>query len=225
MLDSPLSTATPAAEPIAHPPDPTPAAPAPAPAPTFTYKVSEAHLEVEVTQTHRAGDDFYKLGGSLELPLDPAGRYDVTQLEGAMASLTIVAARIEGMVSQAWLVKQETLRAERARAAMTAQLSAAMQSICVPPTEMQAALVEFFGGVPASPVDCRTTLAKITAMRSAADRPAGWRWRVPAPAQENGGARTQAGHAWGQAGGTTGCGKCGGIRRHRNGPWPAVTLM
>jgi hypothetical protein len=177
MLDSPLSTAAPAAEPIAHPPDPTPAAPAPAP--TFTYKVSEAHLEVEVTQTHRAGDDFYKLGGSLELPLDPAGRYDVTQLEGAMASLTIVAARIEGMVSQAWLVKQETLRAERARAAMTAQLSAAMQSICVPPTEMQAALVEFFGGVPASPVDCRTTLAKITAMRSAADRPAGWRWGVP----------------------------------------------
>jgi hypothetical protein len=163
-------------------PAPTPvavAAPAAALSPTLTYKISEAHLQVEVSATHREGDDYYKVGGALELPLDAAGRYDVAQLEGALASFTVIAARLEGMVSQAWMVKQQTLRAERARAALTARLKTAMQSICVPAADMQAALLEFFGGVPVTPADCELTLAKIAAMRAAAKRPEGWRWQMP----------------------------------------------
>jgi hypothetical protein len=153
-------------------------------APTITYKVSDAHLEVEVAQTHREGEDFYKLGGGLELPLGPDGRYDPAQLEGALAALTVVAARIENVVSQAWLSKRQQLRADRARTALTVKLRDAMQSICVPPAEMEAALLEFFGGMPESHADYQVTLGKIAAMRIGTDRPTGWRWALPAPSRK-----------------------------------------
>jgi hypothetical protein len=146
----------------------------------LTLKVSETRLQVEVSQTVKEGDNYYKLGGTLELPLDAAGRYDVVQLEGALASFTVVTARLTGLISQAWQVKQRTLRAERQRQQLTAKLAAALQALGVPTTDMEAALVEFFGGRPASPVEGQTTLAKVIALHNTAERPAGWRWRVPA---------------------------------------------
>jgi len=151
--------------------------------PTLTLKVNEARLQVEVSQTVKEGDDYYKLGGTLELPLDTAGRYDVAQLEGALVSLTVVTARLNSVISQAWQIKQRALRAERQQ--LTAKLATALQGIGVPSAEMQAVLVEFFGGLPASPVELQTTLAKITAMRNTTERPQGWRWRVPVLPHKN----------------------------------------
>ncbi len=161
-------------------------------APLLTIKVSEARLQAEVSQTVKEGDDYYKLGGTLELPLDAAGRYDVAQLEGALASFTVVTARLTGLVSQAWQVKQRALRAERQRQQLTAKLAAALQSIGVPVADMEAVLVEFFGGLPASPLEVQTSLAKIIAMRTSAERPSGWRWRVPAVGARNSPAATGA---------------------------------
>jgi hypothetical protein len=166
MQNSPNPT-TPEAEAEVTLPGEAPSGPAPTP---VAVAAPAAALSPTLT---------YKVGGALELPLDAAGRYDVAQLEGALASFTVIAARLEGMVSQAWMVKQQTLRAERARAALTARLKTAMQSICVPAADMQAALLEFFGGVPVTPADCELTLAKIAAMRAAAERPEGWRWQMP----------------------------------------------
>ncbi len=151
-----------------------------APMPILTIKVSEARLQVEVSQTVKEGDDYYKLGGTLELPLGAGGRYDVAQLEGALASFTVVTARLTGLVSQAWQVRQRALRADRQRQQLTAKLAAALQGVGVPAADMEVALVEFFGGLPSSPVEVQTTLAKIIAMRTTTDRPSGWRWRVPA---------------------------------------------
>ncbi len=161
-------------------------------APLLTIKVSEARLQAEVSQTVKEGDDYYKLGGTLELSLDAAGRYDVAQLEGALASFTVVTARLTGLVSQAWQVKQRALRAERQRQQLTAKLAAALQSIGVPTADMEAVLVEFFGGLPASPLEVQTTLAKIIAMRNTTERPPGWRWRVPPVGARNSPAATGA---------------------------------
>ncbi len=157
--------------------------PAPAPASAtqlLTVKISEARLQAEVSQTVKEGDDYYKLGGTLELPLDATGRYDVAQLEGALASFTVVTARLTGLISQAWQVKQRALRAERQRQQLTAKLATALQGIGVPTVDMEAVLVEFFGGLPTSPMEVQTTLGKIIAMRNTTERPSGWRWRVPA---------------------------------------------
>ncbi len=148
--------------------------------PMFTVKVGEASLQVEVSQTVRVGEDYHRMGGALVLPLGPDGRYDAAQLEGALAAFTVVAARLERQVSQAWQIQHQALRAARQRAQMTARLSTALQSLCVPPSEAEAALVEFFGGLSDSPAGLQATLAKIMAMRGIADRPEGWRWRVPA---------------------------------------------
>jgi hypothetical protein len=109
----------------------------------------------------------------------------VEQLEGALASFTVVSARLTGLISQAWQVKQRALRAERQRQQLTAKLAAALQGIGVPTADMEAVLVEFFGGLPASPMEVQTTLGKIIAMRNTAERPSGWRWRVPVPARKN----------------------------------------
>ena len=164
----------------------TPPAPAPAStAPLLTVKISETRLQAEVSQTVKEGDDYYKLGGTLELPLDATGRYDVAQLEGALASLTVVTARLNGLISQAWQIKQRALRAERQRQQLTAKLAAALQGIGVPTADMEAVLVEFFGGLPASPMEVPTTLGKIIAMRNTTERPSGWRWRVPVLARKS----------------------------------------
>jgi hypothetical protein len=174
------------------PPMATPTPPAPelppeacAPVPMLTLKVSEARLQVEVSQTVKEGDDFHKLGGTLELPLDAAGRYEVAQLEGALATFTVVTARLTGLITQAWHVKQRALRAERQRQQLTAKLAAALQGIGVPTADMEAVLVEFFGGLPASAVEVQTTLGKIIAMRNTTERPSSWRWRVPVPARKS----------------------------------------
>ncbi len=174
-------------------PAPTPPAPEPAStAPLLALKLSEARLQAEVSQTVKEGDDYYKVGGTLELPLDGTGRYDVVQLEGALASFTVVTARLTGLISQAWQVKQRALRAERQRQQLTAKLAAALQSIGVPTADMEAVLVEFFGGLPASPLEVQTALAKIIAMRNTTERPPGWRWRVPAVGARNSPAATGA---------------------------------
>jgi len=183
--DTPHLTPAMASPPALVPPTPEQPPEASPPAPMLTLKVSEARLQVEVSQTVKEGDDYYKLGGTLELPLDTAGRYEVAQLEGALAALTVVTARLNGLISQAWQIKQRALRAERQRQQLTAKLATALQGIGVPSADMEAVLVEFFGGLPASPLEVQTTLAKIIAMRNTTERPSGWRWRVPVPPRKS----------------------------------------
>lgn len=148
-------------------------------APALTVTVGSASVTVDVGNTIKEGDNYYRLQGALTLPLDAAGHYDPAQMEGALASMTVMATQVEAVVAQAWLAKQASLRAERQRWQMLAKLTAELQGLCVPPADSTAALLEFFGGIPATADELRIALAKITAWRTTAERPEGWRWKVP----------------------------------------------
>lgn len=149
------------------------------PSPTLTVTVGSASVTVEVADTAKEGENFYKRHGALTLPLDAEGRCDPAQVEGALASLTVLLTRVESVVAQAWLAKQTSLRAERQRQRMVARLTTALQSICVPPADAETVLQEFLGGIPATPAEMQVTLAKVVAFRASGARPEGWRWKVP----------------------------------------------
>jgi len=152
--------------------------------PAFTFRVANARLQAEVSQTLKQGDDFYKFGGTLELPLDESGQCDPAQLEGALASLSVVTQRLTTVVAKSWQAKQQALAFAAQRRQVMNRLTGALQRLCVPPAEAEAALNEFFGGVPTSPVELPITLAKIDALLADRSRPEGWRWVAPPPRQK-----------------------------------------